>query len=71
MNNWDLVDLSAGPIVGGYLLDEDREVLDRLARSESVWERRIAMVATHTSSGSVMRPTRTGSPNSSCTTATT
>lgn len=46
VNNWDLVDVSCGPIVGGYLLDRDRRPLDDLARSSSVWERRIAMVAT-------------------------
>ncbi len=49
VNNWDLVDTSAPPIVGGYLRDKpakDRRVLDRLAKSPSVWERRIAIVAT-------------------------
>ncbi len=45
VNNWDLVDLSAGPIVGGQLLDQDRSALFELARSELLWERRIAMVA--------------------------
>jgi 3-methyladenine DNA glycosylase AlkD len=47
INNWDLVDLSAGPIVGAYLWDRDRSALDALARSPSLWERRIAIVATH------------------------
>jgi 3-methyladenine DNA glycosylase AlkD len=47
VNNWDLVDLSAGPLVGGYLVDSKRGILDRLARSASLWERRIAIVATH------------------------
>jgi 3-methyladenine DNA glycosylase AlkD len=47
VNNWDLVDLSAGPLVGGYLASGERGVLDRLARSPSLWERRIAIVATH------------------------
>ena len=47
INNWDLVDLSAPNIVGAHLLDRDRSLLDRLARSESVWQRRIAIVATH------------------------
>jgi 3-methyladenine DNA glycosylase AlkD len=46
VNNWDLVDLSAPRIVGGYLLDRPREVLRRLARSPNVWERRIAIIAT-------------------------
>jgi 3-methyladenine DNA glycosylase AlkD len=46
VNNWDLVDASAEPIVGGYLADRDRRPLDRLARSASLWERRIAVVAT-------------------------
>lgn len=47
VNNWDLVDASAREIVGGYLHDKDRRPLHRLARSASVWERRIAIVATH------------------------
>jgi 3-methyladenine DNA glycosylase AlkD len=46
IDNWDLVDSSAAQIVGGYLLDRDRSVLYALARSESLWERRIAMIAT-------------------------
>lgn len=46
VNNWDLVDLSAGPILGGYLLERPRDVLFELAASESLWERRVAMVAT-------------------------
>ncbi len=45
VNNWDLVDLSAGPIVGGHLLDRDRAPLFRLAASTVLWERRIAIVA--------------------------
>jgi 3-methyladenine DNA glycosylase AlkD len=46
INNWDLVDLSAPKIVGAYLLPEDKRPLYILARSRSLWERRIAMVAT-------------------------
>jgi 3-methyladenine DNA glycosylase AlkD len=46
INNWDLVDSSAREIVGGYLFDKDRRLLDRLARSEVLWERRIAIIAT-------------------------
>jgi 3-methyladenine DNA glycosylase AlkD len=45
VNNWDLVDVSCGPIVGGYLLDRDRSPLYLLARSDLLWERRIAMVS--------------------------
>ena len=44
INNWDLVDVSCKPIVGGYLQYRDRAPLYALARSESLWERRIAMV---------------------------
>jgi 3-methyladenine DNA glycosylase AlkD len=44
VNNWDLVDVSCGPIVGGYLLDRDRSPLYELARSALLWDRRIAMV---------------------------
>jgi 3-methyladenine DNA glycosylase AlkD len=44
VNNWDLVDVSCKEIVGGYLQHRDRAPLYVLARSESLWERRIAMV---------------------------
>jgi 3-methyladenine DNA glycosylase AlkD len=47
VNNWDLVDLSAPNILGAHLVDRDRRLLYRLATSENVWERRIAIVATH------------------------
>lgn len=46
INNWDLVDLSAYLIVGAYLADKDRHPLYTLARSKSLWERRIAIIAT-------------------------
>ena len=46
INNWDLVDSSAGLIVGGYLLDRDASILRKLALSKDLWERRIAMIAT-------------------------
>jgi 3-methyladenine DNA glycosylase AlkD len=44
VNNWDQVDISCGPIVGGYLLDRDRSPLYQLVRSGLLWDRRIAMV---------------------------
>jgi hypothetical protein len=47
INNWDLVDISAPGIVGAHLLTRSRRLLARLARSSSVWERRIAIVATY------------------------
>jgi len=47
INNWDLVDISAYKIVGAWLLDRPRPVLNSLARSSSIWERRIAMVSTY------------------------
>ena len=47
INNWDLVDSSAAAIVGGWLSDRSRRPLHRLARSSSLWERRIAIIATH------------------------
>ncbi|MCO1594006.1 DNA alkylation repair protein [Micromonospora sp. RHAY321] len=46
INNWDLVDSSAPYIVGPWLIDKDRTVLDRLAGSSLVWDRRIAIMAT-------------------------
>lgn len=46
VNNWDLVDLSADKIVGAYLMERDKSILFTLARSENVWERRIAILST-------------------------
>jgi 3-methyladenine DNA glycosylase AlkD len=46
INNWDLVDLSAPNIVGAYLEKRSRRPLYRLARSSSLWERRISILAT-------------------------
>jgi 3-methyladenine DNA glycosylase AlkD len=46
INNWDLVDTSAAPIVGGWLEDKPHGLLDRLARSPHLWSRRVAMIAT-------------------------
>ncbi len=46
INNWDLVDLSVYHIVGPYLEKGDTSILDELALSKSLWERRIAIVAT-------------------------
>lgn len=46
INNWDLVDQSAPTIVGLHLLERSRSSLLRMARSRSLWERRIAVLAT-------------------------
>lgn len=50
INNWDLVDLSAPKIVGGYLLNkkEERKFLFNLAKSKDLWERRIAILSCFT-----------------------
>ena len=46
VNNWDLVDSSAHYIVGPYLLDKNKSILYKLAQSDSLWERRIAIMST-------------------------
>ncbi|MDJ0623874.1 MAG: DNA alkylation repair protein [Desulfocapsaceae bacterium] len=46
VNNWDLVDASADKIIGPYLFEKDRSKLYELARSQNMWERRIAIMAT-------------------------
>ncbi|MBQ2322103.1 MAG: DNA alkylation repair protein [Bacteroidales bacterium] len=52
-NNWDLVDLSCPYVVGEFLLSPDEQgqmpstgILDRLAKSDNLWEQRIAIVST-------------------------
>ncbi|MBP9762881.1 DNA alkylation repair protein [Patescibacteria group bacterium] len=50
VNNWDLVDTSAPPIVGGFLSTQPTKTIQarllELASSPLLWERRIAMIAT-------------------------
>jgi 3-methyladenine DNA glycosylase AlkD len=46
INNWDLVDLSAAQVVGRWLYGRSKRPLIRFARSRSLWERRIAIIAT-------------------------
>lgn len=46
INNWDLVDASCREIVGTHMRTGSRKLLTKLAKSKSLWERRIAMVAT-------------------------
>lgn len=46
INNWDLVDLSADKILGRYLINKDKSILYKLAKSDNLWEKRIAIVST-------------------------
>jgi len=46
INNWDLVDLTAPQIVGGYLADKPKTILYQFAKSKNLWERRIAILTT-------------------------
>jgi 3-methyladenine DNA glycosylase AlkD len=45
-NNWDLVDVTTPKVVGAYLFDKDKSILHKLAKSKSLWDRRIAVLAT-------------------------
>ncbi len=46
INSWDLVDGSAHHIVGAFLMGKNKASLYRLAKSENLWERRIAIIST-------------------------
>ncbi|WP_342447532.1 DNA alkylation repair protein [Rickettsia fournieri] len=46
VNNWNLVDASAHHIIGAYLWNKKKDYLFTLTKSEILWERRIAIVAT-------------------------
>ena len=47
INTWDLVDRSAIHVVGEYLVDKPRDILDELARSARPMERRTAILSTY------------------------
>lgn len=48
INNWDLVDTSAAPILGHFSLESNSfKIMNRLIRSKFHWDRRKAIVATH------------------------
>lgn len=46
VNNWDLVDQSASRIAGAYLADKPRDRLYELAKSKTIWKKRVAIIAT-------------------------
>jgi 3-methyladenine DNA glycosylase AlkD len=46
INNWDLVDASAPYIIGEHVRTRSRDLLERLAASSNLWDRRIAIVST-------------------------
>jgi 3-methyladenine DNA glycosylase AlkD len=47
INNWDLVDVTA-PIIGEFLIDSEDPyiLLNKLAKSKSLWQRRVSIVFT-------------------------
>ena len=45
-NNWDLIDCIADKILGKHLLNKNKSILYKLARSESLWDRRISIITT-------------------------
>lgn len=46
VNNWDLVDQSAPNIAGEWLKNKPKDVLYKLASSNNLWEKRIAILST-------------------------
>ena len=49
INNWDLVDLSAHYILGEWIYSHPKEktTLEKLANSQNLWEKRIAIISTY------------------------
>jgi len=46
INNWDLVDVTCYKIIGEHLLDKDRKILFKWAKSKDLWIKRISMMST-------------------------
>jgi len=45
INNWDLIDTTTPHIIGAYLFDKNRQILFDYAKSDNLWQRRIAVLA--------------------------
>jgi 3-methyladenine DNA glycosylase AlkD len=45
INNWDLVDLGAGDVVGDYLVGKPHDVLFEMAGATDMWKRRTAILS--------------------------
>ena len=45
-NNWDLIDCVADKLLGKHIIDIDKSILYELAKSENLWDRRIAIITT-------------------------
>ena len=45
-NNWDLIDCVAYKLLGKHIIDKDKSILYELAKSESIWDKRIAIITT-------------------------
>jgi len=46
INNWDLVDVTCPHVTGKHLIDKDRSILYKWAKSDNLWTKRIAIVST-------------------------
>jgi 3-methyladenine DNA glycosylase AlkD len=46
INNWDLCDLGCLNMTGSYLFNKPKNILYKLARSKTIWERRTAILST-------------------------
>ncbi len=48
VNNWDLVDLSSYKVLGRAILENivEENILDKLAMSKNMWDRRVAIIST-------------------------
>lgn len=45
INNWDIIDASAGYIIGPHEEDTDRRLLFKLAKSTNLWQRRVGVIS--------------------------
>lgn len=45
VNNWDLIDVTSPRVVGAHLIGKSPAILYELARSENLWQRRVAIIS--------------------------
>lgn len=45
VNNWDLIDVTSPRVIGAHLVNRPHDILFALARSDDLWQKRVAIIS--------------------------